>query len=147
MVLGGVLLAAALGATAPPWSGFAAHAEKSRAEWNVPGVAIGAVDDGTIVLLDGFGVRELGRDERVDADTLFPVASLSKSFTSAVVAALVTERGEDGVVEAAGALEIVRTQADVCEHSADLAAACDGPDAVGQGYHTAGSPMRWALLM
>ena len=60
----------------------------------VPGVAVAVVSRGEVVALRGYGVRELGRPEAVDADTVFQIASLSKPIASTVVAALVG----DGVV-------------------------------------------------
>ena len=38
------------------------------------------------------GVRRLGSPERVDADTKFDIASLSKSFNAAMIATLVDEK-------------------------------------------------------
>src|SRR5580692_11709011 len=55
-------------------------------DWEVPGAAIAIVRDGHVIVVRGYGVRELGKPERVDADTIFDVASLTKSFTSAAVA-------------------------------------------------------------
>jgi len=48
-------------------------------EWaNVPGLSIAIIRDGKLVLARGFGVREAGGKSLVDADTVFPGASLSK---------------------------------------------------------------------
>ena len=58
----------------------------------VPGAAIAVVAGDGAVYVRCFGVREVGRPERVDKDTVFQLASVSKSFTSAMLAALVTER-------------------------------------------------------
>ncbi len=55
----------------------------------VPGVAIAVVHHDKPVLIRGFGVRQLGRSEPVNALTLFPLASLSKPITSTVLAGLV----------------------------------------------------------
>ena len=57
----------------------------------VPGIAVGVVYKDQPVFLKGFGVREAGRPEPVDADTVFQLASLSKPVGSTVVAALVGE--------------------------------------------------------
>lgn len=57
----------------------------------VPGLAIAVVFDGETILLKGFGRREVGKPELVDADTVFQIASLSKPVTSTVVAALASE--------------------------------------------------------
>lgn len=60
----------------------------------VPGLSIAVVNDDRVVYLEGFGVRQAGRAEPVDADTVFALASLSKPIATTVVAGLVG----DGVV-------------------------------------------------
>lgn len=55
----------------------------------VPGVAVAVVSKDQVLYLKGYGVREAGRPERVDADTVFQIASLSKPISSTIVAALV----------------------------------------------------------
>lgn len=60
-------------------------------KWEVPGMAIGIVNDGQVVLLKGYGVREAGKDDPVDANTLFAVASNTKSFTATALGMLVDE--------------------------------------------------------
>jgi CubicO group peptidase (beta-lactamase class C family) len=69
-----------------------AYAEKTRAEWNVPGIAVAIVKDDKVVFAKGYGVRELGKNERVDENTLFAIASNSKAFTTASLAILVDEK-------------------------------------------------------
>lgn len=56
--------------------------------WDVPGVAVLVVRDGKVVHSAGYGTRRAGRDEPVTADTLFPLASCTKGFTAAAIAAL-----------------------------------------------------------
>ncbi len=53
---------------------------------NVPGVAISLIDDGKVVFAGGFGVRELGKPEPVDAKTLFMIASNTKALTTLLLA-------------------------------------------------------------
>ncbi|KAA0969846.1 serine hydrolase [Aureimonas fodinaquatilis] len=57
----------------------------------MPGLAIAVVHEGEVVFLKGFGLREEGKPDTVDADTVFQLASLSKPVSSTVVAALVGE--------------------------------------------------------
>lgn len=57
----------------------------------VPGLAIAVVYKDQLVYAKGFGVREVGKPEQVDADTVFQLASVSKSVGSTVVAKLVGE--------------------------------------------------------
>jgi CubicO group peptidase (beta-lactamase class C family) len=58
---------------------------------SLPGIAIVVVHDDRVVFNKGYGVREAGKPERIDADTVFQVASVSKPITSSVLAALVGE--------------------------------------------------------
>jgi len=57
----------------------------------VPGLAVAVVKDGRVLLAKGYGVRELGRPERVDADTLFAAASTTKAMTAAAIGMLVDD--------------------------------------------------------
>jgi CubicO group peptidase (beta-lactamase class C family) len=58
----------------------------------IPGVAIAVVHQDRVVYKQGFGVCEAGKPQRIDADTVFQVASMSKPLTSTVLAALVGEK-------------------------------------------------------
>jgi CubicO group peptidase (beta-lactamase class C family) len=55
----------------------------------VPGVAVAVVYRDQMVYAKGFGVRESGKPETVDADTVFQVASVSKPLASTVAAVAV----------------------------------------------------------
>jgi CubicO group peptidase (beta-lactamase class C family) len=68
-----------------------AYAAKAGQEWKVPGFSVAIVKDDRVVFVKGYGVRELGKAEPVDKDTLFAVASNTKAFTSAALATLVDE--------------------------------------------------------
>jgi CubicO group peptidase (beta-lactamase class C family) len=68
-----------------------AYAQKVQTDWNVPGLAVGIVKDDKIIFAKGYGVRALGKPERVDENTLFAIASNSKAFTTASLAILVDE--------------------------------------------------------
>ena len=50
----------------------------------VPGMAVAIVHDDAVVFAGGFGVREVGKGEPVDADTVFQLASVSKSLAASV---------------------------------------------------------------
>jgi CubicO group peptidase (beta-lactamase class C family) len=64
---------------------------KAIADWDVPGLAVAIVQNDTVVAIKGYGVRELGKSDPVDGETIFEVASLTKSFTAAGAAVLVDE--------------------------------------------------------
>jgi len=68
-----------------------ALAASAMLEFDVPGAVIGVVKDGEIVHAAGYGVRELGQPGPVDAQTLFRIASMTKSMTTAGLAILVDE--------------------------------------------------------
>lgn len=65
--------------------------EKALADWEVPGMAIGIVKNDTLVFDKGYGVREIGKPEKIDANSMFAIASNTKAFTSAAIAVLVEE--------------------------------------------------------
>jgi len=58
----------------------------------VPGMAVAVVIDGKTVLVKGYGTREVGKKAPVDAQTVFQIASISKSL-SATVAAMEMSKG------------------------------------------------------
>ncbi len=72
-------------------AGLDAYVEEAMKAWKVPGLALAVVKDDRVVLLRGYGLRSADREERVDADTVFPLASASKAFTAAAAAVLVDE--------------------------------------------------------
>ena len=67
--------------------------EDAMARWEVPGMGVAIVHGGERFLSAGYGVRELGRPERVDGGTLFSIGSCSKAFGAATLAALVEDGG------------------------------------------------------
>lgn len=52
----------------------------------IPGMAVAVVRDGKTVYARGFGTRKVGEQAPVDPDTIFQIASLSKSLAGSVVA-------------------------------------------------------------
>lgn len=59
--------------------------------FQVPGVSIAAVKHGEVVLLRGYGVRQLGGDAPVDEHTVFGIGSNTKAITATLIAMLVDE--------------------------------------------------------
>ena len=57
----------------------------------IPGIAVGVVHEGKLAYAKGFGVREVGKPGAVDPDTVFQLASVSKSIAATVVAHQVGE--------------------------------------------------------
>lgn len=69
-----------------------AYANTVIATHGGPGMAIAIVKDDKVVLAKGYGTRELGKNQPVDENTLFAIASNSKAFTTASLAILVDEK-------------------------------------------------------
>ncbi|MCI0699874.1 MAG: serine hydrolase [Planctomycetia bacterium] len=65
--------------------------EKALTEFKVPGASVVIVRDGEVIYLKGFGVREKDKPEKVTPDTIFPIASCSKAFTTTTIAMLAAE--------------------------------------------------------
>ncbi|MBY0504533.1 MAG: serine hydrolase [Bryobacteraceae bacterium] len=59
--------------------------------WGSPGAAVAIVENGRIVHVKGYGVREMGKPAPVTADSLFEIASTTKAFTALTVALLADE--------------------------------------------------------
>jgi CubicO group peptidase (beta-lactamase class C family) len=74
-----------------PLQNLDTYVQQTMHDWQVPGLAIAVVRDGKTVLARGYGVRTLGQPGKVDADTLFDIASNSKAFTAAALGTLVAD--------------------------------------------------------
>ncbi len=58
--------------------------------YHVPGASVVVISDGKPLLIKGYGILDAAHpDAKVDADTLFQLASVSKTFTAAATAAVV----------------------------------------------------------
>jgi CubicO group peptidase (beta-lactamase class C family) len=86
-----VLLAAPPPPASSPEAALEPYVLQAMEAWKVPGASIAVVKGGQVVWARGFGVREVGRPERVDEKTLFALGSLTKGFTAAAVGVLVEE--------------------------------------------------------
>jgi CubicO group peptidase (beta-lactamase class C family) len=63
-------------------------ATEAMDEWKVPGLALGIVKDGILIYVKGYGFRDVEHKLPVNTDTLFPIGSITKSFTSLAFAML-----------------------------------------------------------
>ncbi len=63
--------------------------QSAMSRTGVPGVAVAVVYHDKVVYSKGFGVREVGKPDAVDPDTVFQVASVSKPVASTIVAGVV----------------------------------------------------------
>jgi len=78
-------------AATPALTDFDAYVQRVMQDWKVPGAAIAIVKDGKIILSKGYGWRDVKNQLPVTEQTLFPIASITKSFTVATLGTLSTE--------------------------------------------------------
>ncbi|TSD64843.1 serine hydrolase [Inquilinus sp. KBS0705] len=64
------------------------YINKALTSWRIPGAAVCIVKDGKIVLMKGYGIKELGMQNKVDENTLFMIGSNTKAFTATALAML-----------------------------------------------------------
>jgi CubicO group peptidase (beta-lactamase class C family) len=76
---------------ADPLAGLDAYITQAMQAWEIPGMAVAIVKDDQVVYAKGFGVRQVGKPEPVDANTLFAVASNTKAVTATALGLLVAE--------------------------------------------------------
>jgi beta-lactamase class C len=62
---------------------------------HIPGAAIAVIADGEIELLQGYGVLRIGEEVPVQADTVFRLASVSKTIAATAAAKLVRDEALD----------------------------------------------------
>ena len=120
---------------------LAEFAAGARKRWNVPGLVVGMLRDGEIVLAAD-GQRELGRPEPVTPDTVFRIASITKPFTATLAMTLV----QDGLLaldEPPPGTHIDATVRQLLSHQGGLAAEWPEPlDDSGLLELTEGEPER-----
>jgi len=76
-------------ATAGAASPFDAAFDETMARYQLPGLAVGVIEDGQVVYRRTAGELEAGGGQAIDAGSLFKIASNSKAMTAAVLARLV----------------------------------------------------------
>jgi CubicO group peptidase (beta-lactamase class C family) len=70
---------------------FDAFVQRTMSDWKVPGAAIAIVKDGKVVSSKCYGLRDVKNNLPVTDQTLFPIASITKSFTVATLGTLSSE--------------------------------------------------------
>lgn len=92
LVFAGILSFQQVGAQADNDSLFLnEYIQQAVEKYQSPGLAVGIIKNGEIVLANGYGYRNTETSEKVDENTLFGIASCSKAFTAACIAILVDE--------------------------------------------------------
>lgn len=67
------------------------YINRALTNWRIPGAAVCVVKDNKIVLMKGYGVKELGLNNKVDQNTLFMIGSNTKAFTATAICILESE--------------------------------------------------------
>jgi CubicO group peptidase (beta-lactamase class C family) len=68
---------------------------KAMAAAGARGASVTVARAGEIVYASGFGLRDVGANLPVDAETIFPIGSITKQFTAAAIMLLVRDRRVD----------------------------------------------------
>ncbi len=84
-----VALAALIGASAHAAPSYDQAFDELFARYQLPGLAVGVIEDGKVVYKRTAGERIAGSGDLVDTRTLFKIASNSKAMTASVLARLV----------------------------------------------------------
>lgn len=71
------------------------HAEKVMADWHLPGLALAVIHHGELILVEGFGLRDVERELPVTPDTQFGIGSATKAFTATLFQMFVEEGALD----------------------------------------------------
>ncbi|NVK21205.1 MAG: beta-lactamase family protein [Kangiellaceae bacterium] len=70
---------------------FSKLLESRMKENHIPGMVVGVIQDGKVIYKQAFGFSNVEKQEKVELDTVFAIGSITKSFTSSLVAQLVEE--------------------------------------------------------
>jgi len=67
------------------------YLQKVHQDWDIPGISVGIIKDGKVVLSKGYGVLEKGKSPKADGASLYAIASNTKAFIATSIAMLVEE--------------------------------------------------------
>jgi CubicO group peptidase (beta-lactamase class C family) len=90
------------GSTSASDAVFDRYVDEAIARYDLPGIAVGVVQDGKVVYTHAAGELVTGSGRKIDSDTLFKIASNSKAMTAALLARLVDQgklKWDDPVVK------------------------------------------------
>src|SRR5687768_58016 len=66
---------------------------KTMSDWHTMGLAVGIINKDSVLLVKGYGYRDFGGKLPVTGQTIFPIASCSKTFTAALLG-IATKEGK-----------------------------------------------------
>ena len=65
--------------------------EKLRKDYNVAGMSVAVIRDGEVEWAEGYGLRNVEQNLPMTSDTVMPIGSITKTFTSLALGMLVDE--------------------------------------------------------
>ncbi|MDW3648103.1 MAG: serine hydrolase [Bacteroidia bacterium] len=68
-----------------------AYLSKAQKDWKIPGMSIGIIKDGEVVLSKGYGMLEAGKTDPANGGSIYAIASNTKAFISTAIGILVDE--------------------------------------------------------
>jgi CubicO group peptidase (beta-lactamase class C family) len=72
-------------------AGLGEFVNQALRDWETPGLALAVVKGDTVLLAEGYGVRDAGKRLAVTRDTVFAIGSATKAFTATLLGLLVDE--------------------------------------------------------
>jgi CubicO group peptidase (beta-lactamase class C family) len=81
--------------TDPRVARFVADVETWRGQLGIPGLSLAILEDGEVVWMQGFGYADLEQRVPATPDTLYHIASVTKTFTAILVHRLVEQKRLD----------------------------------------------------
>nr|WP_026682728.1 serine hydrolase domain-containing protein [Priestia megaterium] len=73
------------------WSIFESYVNQLMLDGHVPGAAVAVSKNGETIYMNGFGYRDVKNKKPVTVDTIFGIASITKSFTALAIMKLESE--------------------------------------------------------
>jgi CubicO group peptidase (beta-lactamase class C family) len=73
------------------WSEFEAYVYEVMKKENIPGTAVAVAERGRVIYEKGFGYRDVAQKLAVTPETIFGIASVTKSLTAAAILVLEQE--------------------------------------------------------
>lgn len=70
---------------------FDAYVARAVKDWGAVGLSVAVVKDGRTIFAKGYGLRELGKPDPADAETMYAIGSTTKAITAAALGMLVDE--------------------------------------------------------
>nr|MBN1229374.1 beta-lactamase family protein [Anaerolineae bacterium] len=71
--------------------GLGAYIEETLDSWHAPGAAVAVIREDDVLYMSGYGLRNIQTGDPVTAHSCFPIASMTKAFTTMGAALLVDE--------------------------------------------------------